>query len=61
MKDLIKKTTEELTKDLREKKEALRVFRFGVAGGKVKNVKEGMSIRKEIAQIFTIIGSRKNK
>ncbi|HRH22732.1 MAG TPA: 50S ribosomal protein L29 [Candidatus Paceibacterota bacterium] len=61
MKDLIKKTTEDLVKDLREKREALRTFRFGISGGKVKNVKEGKGLRKEIAQILTIMSSRKNQ
>lgn len=61
MKDLIKKTKEELLKDLREKREALRIFRFGISGGKVKNVKEGKGLRREIAQILTIMSLRKNQ
>ena len=39
MKDLIKKTEKELKTLLSEKKEALRVFRFAMAGGKIKNLK----------------------
>ncbi len=59
MKDLIKKTEKELLKDLQEKQEALRVFRFNITGGKVKNMKEGKTIRKAIAQLNTVLSSRK--
>ncbi len=59
MKDLIKKTDKELLKDLQEKQEALRVFRFNITGGKVKNMKEGKTIRKTIAQLNTVLSSRK--
>ena len=55
MKDLIKKTAKELKVLLTEKREALRAFRFSMAGGKTKNIKEGMSLKKEIAQIMTLL------
>ena len=55
MKELIKKTESELKVLLKEKREALRVFRFAMSGGKVKNLKEGQNLKKEIAQIMTII------
>jgi ribosomal protein L29 len=55
MKELIKKTESELKALLKEKREALRVFRFAMSGGKVKNLKEGQNLKKEIAQIMTII------
>lgn len=61
MKEIIKKTNAELSTFVSEKKEALRTFRFGVTGSKVKNVKEGKSIRKEIAQALTVLNSRKNE
>jgi ribosomal protein L29 len=57
MKDLIKKTEKELAQLLVEKKEALRVFRFAMSGGKVKNLKEGQNLKKEIAQIMTILNN----
>ncbi len=38
---------------LTEKREALRAFRFGTAGSKSRNVKEGNNIKKEIARILT--------
>ncbi|MEK7614570.1 MAG: 50S ribosomal protein L29 [Patescibacteria group bacterium] len=43
----------DLDKLVAEKREALRLFRFGVAGSKVKNVKEGSALKKEIARILT--------
>ncbi len=55
MKDLIKKTEKELKTLLAEKKEALRVFRFAMSGGKIKNLKEGSNLKKEIAQIMTLL------
>jgi ribosomal protein L29 len=55
MKDLIKKTEKELANMLKEKREALRVFSFALSGGKVKNVKEGNNLKKEIARILTAI------
>ena len=59
MKDIISKTPADLNKILTEKKEALRVFRFGTVGAKTKNVKEGRAIRKEIAQIMTVLNAPK--
>ena len=52
-KDISNKTSTELTKIIAEKREALRVFRFGSVGSKTKNVKEGMLIRKDIARMLT--------
>ncbi len=51
----------DLTKLAAEKREALRVFRFGVAGSKVKNVKEGSALKKEIARILTETALRKKE
>ena len=58
MKDLSKKTEKELHVLLGEKKEALRVFRFGIAGSNVKNVKEGKTVKKDIARIMTILNTK---
>jgi len=44
---------------LTEKREALRNFRFGNAGSKSRNVKEGNVIRKEIARLLTEVNRRK--
>jgi len=51
--DLKNKSKTELTKLLTEKRVALKDFRFGVAGSKIRNMKEGMSLRKDIARILT--------
>ncbi len=57
MKELINKNTSDLNRLIAEKREALRAFRFGSAGSKTKNVKEGRSIRKDIARIMTQIAN----
>lgn len=43
----------DLVKSLYEKRDGLRQFRFGEAGSKTRNVKEGKALRKEIARIMT--------
>jgi len=58
MKDLKNTKDLDLKKLLNEKKESLRGFRFGISGSKVKNVKEGSNLRKEIAKLNTEINSR---
>ena len=55
MKDLINKTEKELQVLLKEKREALRVFRFAMSGSKTKNLKEGALLKKEIARIMTVL------
>lgn len=47
------KAKQDLVKSLYEKREALKAFRFGEAGSKTRNVKEGSGIRKDIARIMT--------
>ena len=54
-KELGKKNKVDLVKELDEKCLALRNLRFGVAGGKNKNVKEYGNIKKEIARIKTVL------
>jgi ribosomal protein L29 len=53
MSDIKDKNEKDLLKMLREKQESLRAFRFGIAGSKVRNVREGRNTRKEIARIKT--------
>lgn len=55
------KTDEELKEMLELKRKNLRLFRFGIAGSKIKNVKEGRDTRKEIARILTEINERTKK
>lgn len=59
MADLDGKSDTDLGKLLVEKRESLRAFRFGIAGTKTRNVKEGKNLRKEIAQILTEQKARK--
>lgn len=51
------KSQKELVKLLAEKKDALQTFKLGNTKSKTKNVKAGRVLRKEIAQILTIIDS----
>ena len=60
IKEITNKTLADLNRLLSEKREALRIFRFGGAGSKTKNVKEGYAIRKDIARIMTVISSGKH-
>jgi ribosomal protein L29 len=57
--DYSKRTIIELENELREKHEAFRKFRFDMTGGRAKNVKEGRTIRKDIARILTFINQKK--
>lgn len=49
----------ELAKLLEEKREGFRLFRFGLAGSKSKNVKEGKFLKRDIAKVLTEMSSRK--
>lgn len=55
------KTDKELLSELYGKKNSLRDFYFKISKGKVKNVKDGYVLRKQIARILTEINNRKNK
>ena len=55
--DIRNKTAADLGKMLSDKREALRVFRFGAAGAKSKNVREGRAVRKDIARILTALNA----
>lgn len=55
MKDISNKSTKDLIKLINEKREDLQTFRFGSAGAKVKNVKEGRNVRKDIARLMTAL------
>ncbi len=52
-KEVQKKSSVELSRELGEKRIAMRDIRFGSASGKSKNVKEYGNIRKDIAKINT--------
>jgi len=54
-----KHSVEDLHKEIAQKREALRTFRFGGAGSRSRNVREGRELRKEIARLLTELNSRK--
>lgn len=53
MADIKTKKDSDLHKELAEKRKSLREFRFGVAGSKVKNIKEARNLKKDAARILT--------
>lgn len=61
MADIKNKSEKDLRKMLNEKRETLRNFRFGIAGSKVRDVKEGRNTRKEVARILTELNTRMEK
>jgi ribosomal protein L29 len=58
MSDFAKQEMGELKKQLADKREALRVFRFEGAGSRTRNVREGRTLRKTIARIMTELRKR---
>ncbi len=54
-KDIRKKSGADLKKELGELETELREFRFGMSGGRTKNVKRARTIRKDIARIKTVM------
>ncbi len=59
MKELNKKSPKELETTLKEKRGALRNFRFQTSGSNAKNVKAGLALRKDIARILTLLNNKK--
>jgi len=58
IKEINKKSKDELEKIHGEMLILLRNFRFGLAGSKSRNTKEGKNLRKDIARIKTELRSR---
>lgn len=56
--ELVKKTDADLRKELALVRESLRVFRFGIAGSKSRNVCEGRTTRRSVSQYLTEINRR---
>lgn len=50
--------TEDILKEVMEKREALRAFRFGEAGTRTRDVREGRTLRKDIARLLTEVRAR---
>jgi len=53
--ELRQKPIQDLQKILEDNREKLRELRFDLSTGKVKNVREIRKIKKEIAQILTLL------
>ena len=51
-------TIKELHKLVNDKRDALRAFRFGGAGSRSRNVREGRTLKREIAKLLTELRSR---
>jgi ribosomal protein L29 len=58
MSELSKKTEKDLQKDLGTLNKALWDFRVGLAGSKVRNVKEGRATKRQIARVLTELTNR---
>lgn len=58
MTDLKNTTTEDILKEVAQKREALRTFRFGEAGTRTRDVREGRNTRKAIARLLTELRAR---
>ena len=61
MSSLKDKKDTDLQKELAERRKSLREFRFGVAGSKIKNIKEARNLKREIAKILTELNNRISK
>jgi len=53
--ELRQKPKGELHKILQDNREKLRLLRFDLVSGKIKNVREVRKVKKEIAQILTLL------
>lgn len=58
MADIKQQSVDDLKKEIAQMREALRVFRFGGAGSRTRNVREGRNLRRRIAQLLTELRSR---
>lgn len=54
-KELKQKTVDELKMILKENREKIRAMRFDLASKKLKNTNELVMLRKQVAQILTIL------
>ena len=56
--ELKTKPKEDLHKLLQDNREKLRLLRFDLASGKVKNVREIRGIKKDIARVLTLLNQK---
>ena len=59
VKDIRKKSDEDLQKVLADLRDSVRNLRFKIAAKEVKNHQEMRMVKKDIARILTILGERK--
>jgi ribosomal protein L29 len=59
MKDILKNDKAGMKKLLTEQKAALQQFRFNMQGSKIKNVREGRGLKRDIARINTALKTAK--
>lgn len=57
-KELKNKKPAELKKLIADHETAMREFRFGLSGGKVKNVKASKNMKRDVARALTIINNQ---
>ena len=56
--DIKSKTIGELELMVKDKRDALKNFRFGISGSRVKNIKEARTLRKDIARAITFLNQK---
>ena len=56
--ELRKKNPADLKKLLAELEAELREFRFGMTGGRTKNVKQGRALRKDMARVMSVLNEQ---
>lgn len=61
IKELKRKSNQELQQTLINLRDKLRELRFNLAGGKVKNIKEIRGTKRDIARILTLLKNNKNE
>lgn len=59
MTDFKKYTIQDLQKEIAEKCESLRQFRFGEAGSRTRDVRAGRTLRRDIARMETELSARR--
>lgn len=60
MKEIKKLSDKDILKTIDEKRVALKEFRLGSSGSKLKDVKAGRNLRKDIARLLTEVTARNN-
>lgn len=61
LEDLRQKSEAELGNMIKEKRAALKTFRFAISGSKTKNVREGRNTRRDLARSLTILKEKNAK